>query len=60
MKEAVLIIAVVSSAQSKAQDTGKSGGIFSKSPTQAYSDGWDRVFGKKEAEIVSPDKKALN
>lgn len=36
-------------------------GIFSKSPTRAYSEGWERIFGKKEAEIVSPeDKKNIN
>jgi hypothetical protein len=47
MKPNVLIIAVVQPVE-RAQDTGKGGGIFSKTPTKSYSDGWDRIFGKTQ------------
>lgn len=55
MKNAILII--IAEARPQAQDTGVNNGIFSKSPSQAYNEGWDRVFGKKEDDS---NKKELN
>jgi hypothetical protein len=53
MQESVLIVLIVEPAESKDQDTGKAGGIFSKAPTRAYTDGWDRIFGSKEEKPVA-------
>ncbi len=57
----LIIIAVTgpSSEASAGDDTGKAGGIFSKSPTRAYSEGWDRIFGKAE-DKTTVAKKDLN
>lgn len=59
MKDALIALVVIRAAEEKAQDTGKPG-IFSKSPTRAYSDGWDRVFGKAEEDKTTVVKKDLN
>jgi hypothetical protein len=55
MKQAVLIVVTVERAEPKAQDTGNAGGIFSKAPTRAYTDGWDRIFGSKEEKPAAKD-----
>jgi hypothetical protein len=55
------LIVIIEGQPTKAEDTGKEGGgIFSKPASRAYSDGWEQVFGKKEAELSPETKKSLN
>lgn len=58
MKDVLIGLVVIRQAEEKAQDTGKPG-IFSKSPTKAYSDGWDSIWGKTE-DKTTVAKKDLN
>lgn len=59
MKNAILIVVVQK--VERAQDTGKPG-IFSKTPTKSYSDGWDAIWGKTKTDglITEPDKSKVN
>lgn len=60
MKDTLIAIITVERVE-KSEDTGMTtGGIFSKAPTKSYSEGWDRIFGKKEAELSPETKKSLN
>ena len=34
--------------------------LISKSPTDSYRDGWDRIFGKKPKKETPPKKKEPN
>lgn len=60
MKDTLIAIITIEPV-SKSEDTGAStGGIFSKAPSKSYSEGWDRIFGKKEAELSPETKRSLN
>jgi hypothetical protein len=54
MKATLLIIVHRESHES---DSAKTSGIHSRPTSQNYSDGWERIFGKKEP---TPDKANLN
>lgn len=41
---AILLVAIV---RVEPTDSANKDRIVSKSPTQAYNEGWDRMFGKK-------------
>lgn len=59
MKDTLIAIITIESAN-KSEDTGTStGGIFSRAPSKSYSEGWDRIFGSQEA-AKPEDKKNVN
>jgi hypothetical protein len=57
MKDDIIVVVAVVETVSEKDEQG-SNGISSRSSTRAYNEGWDRIFGNKNAK--EPCKEDLN